>query len=195
MCRETSILSFDLTRSLRRLKPGRRTARLIRRPDEALPFVSEKAAGGPELLLDTCVYIDVLQRRAPEGLKSLLTTRLSNHSGVALAELTHLFGRLDPRDDRTGQVLAEISGVISDMPSHRLSSPSLNVQGEAGILTGLVVRLAGIESGREQAVLNDAILYLQGVEQGQIVLTRNVREFDWFDQLFPNNRVLFYHRR
>ena len=105
--------------------------------------MSEKAAGGPELLLDTCVYIDVLQRRAPEGLKSLLTTRLSNHSGVALAELTHLFGRLDPRDDRTGQVLAEISGVISDMPSHRLSSPSLKVQGEAGILAGLVVRTRG----------------------------------------------------
>ena len=195
MCRETSILSFDLTRSLRRLKPGRRTARLIRRPDEALPFVSEKAAGGPELLLDTCVYIDILQRRAPEGVKSLLTTRLSNHSGVALAELMHLFGRLDPRDDRTGQVLAEISGVISDMPSHRLSPPSLNVQGEAGILAGLVAQLAGVKSGREQAVLNDAILYLQGVEQGQLVLTRNVREFDWFDQLFPNNRVLFYHRR
>ncbi len=157
--------------------------------------MSEKAASGPELLLDTCVYIDVLQHRAPEGVRSLLTTRLSNHSGVALAELTHLFGRLDPRDDRTGQVLAEISGVISDMPSHRLSSPSLNVQGEAGILAGLVVRLAGIEPRREQTVLNDAILYLQGVEQGQIVLTRNVREFDWFDQLFPNNRVLFYHHR
>ena len=135
MFRETSILSFDITRSLRRFKPG--TARLIRRPDDALPFVSEKAAGGPELLLDTCVYIDVLQRRAPPGVKSLLTTRRSNHSGVALAELTHLFGRLDPQDDRTGQVLAEISGVISDMPSHRLSAPSLNVQGEAGILAGL----------------------------------------------------------
>ena len=188
-------MSFDLARSLRRLKSGRRTARLIRRPDEALPFVSEKATGGPELLLDTCVYIDVLQRRAPEHVKSLLTTRLTNHSGVALAELTHLFGRLDPRDDRTGQVLAEISGVIFDMPAHRLSAPSLNVQGEAGILAGLVARLAGVESGRDQAVLNDAILYLQGVEQGQMVLTRNVREFDWFDQLFPNNRVLFYHRR
>ena len=79
------------------------------------------------------------------------------------------------------------------MPSHRLSPPSLNAQGEAGILGGLVVRLAGIELGGEQALLNDAILYLQGVEQGQMVLTRNVREFDWFDQLFPNNRVLFYH--
>jgi predicted nucleic acid-binding protein len=188
------ILSFDLKTSLRRLKPGRRTAPLNRRPDEALPFVAEKAGGGPELLLDTCVYIDILQRRAPEGVKSLLAARLSNHSGIALAELTNLFGRLDPRNDRTGRVLAEISAVISDMPEHRLTAPSVNVLGEAGILAGLAARLAGIESGREQALLNDAVLYLQAVEHGQKVLTRNIREFDWFDQLFPCDRVLFYSR-
>jgi hypothetical protein len=156
--------------------------------------VSEQATGGPELLLDTCVYIDVLQRRAPGGIKTLLVTRLCNHSGVVLAELTHLFGRLDPRDHRTGRVLAEISGVISDMPAHRLSPPSLKVLGEAGILAALVMRLSGIGSERRQALLNDAIIYLEAVEQGQIVLTRNVREFDWFDQLLPSNRVLFYRQ-
>jgi hypothetical protein len=42
--------------------------------------------------------------------------------------------------------------------------------------------------------LNDAALYLQAIEQGQTLLTRNVREFDWFDQLLPNNRVLFYRK-
>jgi predicted nucleic acid-binding protein len=156
--------------------------------------VSEQATGGPELLLDTCVYIDLLQRRAPEGIKTLLVTRLCNHSGVVLAELTHLFGRLDPRDHRTGRVLAEISGVISDMPAHRLSPPSLNVLGEAGILAALAMRLSGIGSERQQALLNDAIIYLQAVEQGQMVLTRNVREFDWFDQLLPSNRILFYRQ-
>jgi predicted nucleic acid-binding protein len=187
-------LSFDLKASLRRLKPGRRTTPLVRRSDDALPFVSATAAGGPELLLDTCVYIDILQRRAPEELKSLLATRLCNHSGIVLAELTHLFGRLDPRDDRTARVLAEISGVISAMPAHRLSPPSLRVLGEAGILAALAMRLAGIERGREQALLNDATVYLQAVEQGQTVLTRNVREFDWFDQLLPRNRVLFYRQ-
>jgi predicted nucleic acid-binding protein len=187
-------LSFDLKRSLRRLKPGRRTTRLIRRSDDALPFVPARAAGGLELLLDSCVYIDVLQRRAPKELKSLLAARLCYHSGIVLAELTHLFGRLDPRDDRTARVLAEISGVISAMPAHRLSAPSLRVLGEAGILAALAMRLAGIERGCEQALLNDATIYLQAVEQGQTVLTRNVREFDWFDQLLPGNRVLFYSR-
>jgi len=187
-------LSFDLDTSLQRLKPARRTARLQRRPDGALPFVPEKPSGGLELLLDTCVYIDILQRRAPERVKRLLAARLSNHSGVVLAELTHLFGRLDPRDDRTRKVLAEISGVISDMPAHRLLAPSLNVVGEAGILAGLAARLSNVESGREQALLNDATLYLQAVDSGQTLLTRNIREFDWFDQLFPCDRVLFYRR-
>jgi predicted nucleic acid-binding protein len=156
--------------------------------------VSEKATGGSQLLLDTCVYVDILQHRAPDRVKTLLAARLCNHSGVALAELTHLFGRLDPRDERTGRALGEISGVIADMPAHRLSPPSLNVLGEAGILAALATRLAGVGSGREQALLNDATVYLQAVEQGQTVLTRNIREFDWFDQLLPSNRVLFYRQ-
>jgi predicted nucleic acid-binding protein len=185
-------LSFDLKRSLRRFKPGRRRTRLGLRPDTVLPFVSERVTAGPELLLDSCVYIDVLQGRAPERLKRLLSVRLCNHSGVTLAELTHLFGRLDPRNDRTATVLAEISGTILDMPGHRLNAPSANALGEAGILAGLAARLAGIKSG--QALLNDAALYLQALEQGQTLLTRNVREFDWFDQLLPTNRVLFYRQ-
>jgi predicted nucleic acid-binding protein len=154
--------------------------------------VSERAAGGPQLLLDTCVYIDILQGRAPGRVKNLLAARLCNHSGVVLAELTHLFGRLDPRDGRTRTVLAELSGVILDMPAHRLNAPSLNALGEAGILAALASRLTGIEPGRDRALLNDATLYLQAIEQGQVVLTRNIREFDWFDQLLPSNRVLFY---
>jgi hypothetical protein len=187
-------LSFNLERSLRRLKPGRQTIPLGRRPDDALPFVPESATGGPELLLDTCVYIDILQRRAPETLKNLMAVRLCNHSGIALAELTHVFGRLDPADVRTRTALAEISGVISNMPEHRLTAPSTRTLGESGILAGLAARLAGVEYGHGQALLNDATLYLQAMEQGQMVLTRNIREFDWFDQLLPNNRVLFYRQ-
>jgi predicted nucleic acid-binding protein len=185
-------LSFDLKRSLRRLKPTRRTARLDRRPDTALPFISEKATGGPELLLDTCVYIDILQHRAPVGVKTLLAARLCNHSGIALAELTHLFGRLDPQDHRTRSVTSEISGMILDIPDHRLTAPSTHVLGEAGILAGLAARLTGTEPG--PALLNDAVIYLQALDQGQTVVTRNVREFDWFDQLLPSGRLLLYRQ-
>jgi len=185
-------LSFDLKRSLRRLKPTRRTARLDRRPDAALPFISEKPTGGPELLLDTCVYIDMLQRRAPVGLKTLLSARLCNHSGITLAELTHLFGRLDPRDGRTSSVTVELSEMILNIADHRLTAPSTHVLGEAGILAGLAARLTGTEAG--PALLNDAVLYLQAIEQGQTIVTRNVREFDWFDQILPSGRVLLYRQ-
>lgn len=86
----------------------------------------------------------------------------------------------------------EISGVISDMSPHRLSPPSVRVAGEAGILAGLVIRLTAGSHRSEQTILNDAILCLHGIEQGQTVLTRNIREFDFFDQLLPANRLLFY---
>jgi hypothetical protein len=185
-------LSFDLSRSLRRLKPERRSVRLQRRPDAALPFISETSEQGPELLLDACVYIDVMQQRLPEPVKRLRAARHSNHSAVALAELTHPFGRLDPSDSRTANVLARIATAISGIPEHRLSVPSNTVFGEAGILAGIVARLSDVDTAREQALLNDAILYLQAVENGHMVLTRNIREFDYFDQLLPCNRVLFY---
>jgi hypothetical protein len=180
---------------MRRFKPERRIAALMRRPEKMLPFASENAATGGELLLDTCVYIDNLQNRTPPAVDNLLNTRLPNHSGIALAELTHLFGRLDPRDARTEAVLGRIRTVISNVPRHRLKRPSVNALGEAGILAGLVARLASLEWGREHALLNDAALYLQAIEQGQTLLTRNVREFDWFDQLLPNGRVLFYRTK
>jgi hypothetical protein len=185
-------LNFDLARSIRKFKPERRVAALARRPEKELPFASEKTAGSAELLLDTCVYIDNLQDRLPGAVADLLATRLSNHSGVALSELTHLFGQLDPRDSRTDAVLVKIRAAISTIPSRRLTSPSVQVLGEAGILAGLVARLTGIDSGRRQALLNDAVLFLQALEQGQTLLTRNIREFDWFDQLLPAGRVLFY---
>jgi predicted nucleic acid-binding protein len=180
---------------MRKLKPERRIAVLTRRPEKMLPFVSENTVGGAELLLDTCVYIDNLQNRTPPAVDNLLATRLSNHSGIALSELTHLFGRLDPRDARTEAVLGKVRAAISAMPNHRLKRPSVNTLGEAGILAGLVARLAGLDQGREPALLNDAALYLQAIEQGQTLLTRNIREFDWFDQLLPSGRVLFYRAK
>ena len=62
--------------------------------------------------------------------------------------------------------------------------------GQAGMLAGLVSRLSGADPG----LLNDASLYLQALERGWIVLTRNVRDFEIFDQLLPAGRVLFYER-
>lgn len=187
-------MSFDLSRALRRIKPQRAAGALRRRPLTDLALVDTVASAGPELLLDTCVYIDVLQGRTPQGVDDLLQARIVNHSTVCLAELTHLFGRLDPTHPGTKGVLQEIRRTIEDMPDHRLTAPSATAAGEAGMLAGLVARLSGGDPGGRLTLLNDANLYLQTLECGWIVLTRNLRDFDYLDQLLPAGRVLFYER-
>lgn len=136
----------------------------------------------------------MLQGRTPESVDHLLEARIVNHSTVCLAELTHLFGRLDPAHPSTSGVLREIRRTIEDMPAHRLTSPSAAAMGDAGMLSGLVARTSGADSSGGQALLNDASLYLQALERGWVVLTRNVRHFDFFDQLLPADRLLLYEQ-
>lgn len=188
-------MSFDLARALRRIKPQRTAVAIRRRPLEALPVVESPVTAGAELLLDTCVYIDVLQGRTPARVDELLEARTVNHSTICLAEITHLFGRLDPAHSGTKGVLREVQRTISDIPDHRLSSPSVTAMGEAGMLAGLVSRLVGIQRNDRPLLLNDASIYLQALERGWTVLTRNIRDFDYFDQLLPANRVLLYEQQ
>lgn len=156
--------------------------------------MQKPVGAGAELLLDTCVYIDALQGRTPASVDDLLEVRIINHSTVCLAELTHLFGRLDPVHPGTKSVLREIRRTIEDVPGHRLFSPSATAMGEAGMLAGLAARLSGAGRSESPALLNDASLYLQALERGWIILTRNVRDFDYFDQLLPAGGVLFYQQ-
>lgn len=183
------ILSFDRARALRRIRPRRSAAPLKRRDDSDLPFLTS-AAPGPELLLDTCVYIDALKGRTPAEADALLQLRIVNHSTVALAELTHLFGRLDPRDPRSASALDELSGVIDDMPPHRVLTPSARCMGEAGMLAGLAARLTGRPA--DGGMLNDATLFLQAREAGLALLTRNLADFDILDALLPGSKLLLY---
>ena len=60
-------MNFDLDGVLRRLRPSKRTLALVRRRPADLPFVEERLVPGPELLLDTTVYLDGLQDRSPEA--------------------------------------------------------------------------------------------------------------------------------
>ena len=55
------------------------------------------------MLLDTCVYIDLLQGRTSATFDALLQVRTLNHLSVCVAELAHGFGRLDP--SHTGQAV------------------------------------------------------------------------------------------
>lgn len=183
-------MSFDRKASLRRIRPQRSSAALRRRPDDELTFATNVPAVGRELLLDTCVYVDVLQGRSPGALDQLLQTRTINHSTIALAEMTHLFGALDPAHPRTASVLKVVGRTIDDIPLHRLSAPSTRAYAEAGMLAGLATRLSG--QSRSAALLNDALLFLHAGETGCDLVTANVRDFDWFDQLLPGNGLILY---
>jgi hypothetical protein len=182
-------LSFDLASALRRIK-----AQLLRNValhPRDLPFVPDEVDAGPELMLDACVYIDVLQGKIPPNVEDLLVARIANHSAICLAELTYLFGRLDPKHPETANTLKELRGVIEeDIPHHRLTAPSVRVLGEAGMLAELALRLTG--RSKDQTLLNDAILYLHAHERGCVVLTRNITGFDVFHKLMPTGKVLFY---
>jgi hypothetical protein len=176
----------------RRLKPSKRTRALVRRPVTELPFVGDHLRPGPELLLDTTVYLDGLQDRSPAEVDQLMRMRICNHSAVCLAELTHAFGRLDPAKSGTNVALNSCRATIAMIRPHRLFEPSLNVWGAAGILAGLAFRLGNYVRGQERKLLNNALISLQAVEAGQTVLTGNIRDFDFLNQLVPDGRVLFY---
>ena len=192
VCHGISILSFSLSGSLRRLKPQRPGYHLARRADPDLAFVTMATGPGPALLLDTSVYIDVLQGQTPPEVDDLLGLRILNHSSVVLAELTHLFGRLDPSHPDTRAALRDLGGTLNDIPPHRLTAPSIRASGEAGMLAGLAARLTSRVHGPE--LLNDALMLLHAEETGRILLTRNIEDFDYLQQLAPTTRILLYRQ-
>ena len=187
-------MTFDLRRALRRIKPHRFTQPFQRRSRAELPFVTADARFGGELLLDTSVYIDVLQGRTSAEVDALLRLRTVNHLSVCVAELTHGFGRLDPRHAGTEAILSAVASTVAAIPPHRLETANETVVIEAGILAGLLFRLSGLQHGREVAAMNDAIVYLHAMANGLTVLTRNLRDFDVLNQILPEGRILFYDR-
>lgn len=186
-------MQADLARSLRRIKPERLTRRLSRRDDGDLDFASDAPLIGLPLLLDTCVYVDGLEGCLPSRVETLLKTRTLMHLSVVLGELSHNFGRLDPRHPNTRRCLDELAGMIEGIPRHRLDDAiSAGVVLEAGIVSGLIFRLGGFQPDQEVTALNDATIYLHAAERGYMVLTRNIRYFDFMNQIVPSGRVLFY---
>jgi hypothetical protein len=154
---------------------------------------SRSPAAGSAFLLDSCVYLDAMRGRLPDAVERSLVTCIANHSALCLGELTQLFGRLDPSHPTTPSVLAEIAGTLSDIPAHRVARPSRRAFGEAGMPAGLIDRVTH-EAQDNGARFNDCILYLQAIENGWTLLTRNIRDFDLLDQLLPASRLLFYRQ-
>jgi hypothetical protein len=183
---------FDAARRWARFDPQKT---LARRDDDELPFANASPIGGQGLLLDTCVYIDQMQDRSPRVLDDLIAKRQVNHSTVAIQELMHTVGVLNPSDVRTASVVAEIGKQIKAMPPHRIFAPDVEVLGRAALLSGILCRLQGYEKDRKLRALHDCVLFLQAQKLGLVVLTANVGDHDILLQLLPSGRALFYRTK
>jgi hypothetical protein len=183
---------FDAARRWSRFDPQRT---LARRGDEELAFVNASLIGGQGLLLATCVYIDQMQDRSPHVLDDLIAQRQINHSTVAIQELMHTVGVMNPSDARTVAVVAEIGKQIKAMPPHRIFAPDIEVLGRAALLSGILCRLQGYEKDGKLRALQDCVLFLQAQKLGLMVLTANVRDYDILLQLIPTGRALFYRQK
>jgi len=185
-------LSSELWRSIRRYKPEKHTQPLRRRSNSELDFIETIKARPAKLLYDTTVYIDVLQDHFPSEGQLVLRAVEAWHSPVAEAELIAAVGLLDPHDPRTRRVVDKIIAVIDQRPTQRTIVLDVAVWREASILSGILARLQGFDKGQRRRVMYDALLFVTARRHGCTLLTRNLSDFDFLQQLEPAGRVLFY---
>lgn len=180
---------FDFRSAARLARP---TATLSRRSDSDLPFLTTADLAGPGVLLDTSVYIDQLQGRLELMVQRLIEHRHVHHSAVAIQELMHTVGVLDPGHAATLGVISSIEKLVRNMPAHRIRIPDIDTLGRAAVLSGVLCRLQGYQNDHRRKALQDCILFLQAYKDGITVVTRNVKDFDYLLQLLPAGRVLMY---
>jgi len=181
-----------LEASLRRLKPHR-VRRLVPRPVAALAKLDEasvrRRAG---LLLDTTVYVDVLRGRGDALLAAALRACDLWHSAVALGELARGLGADDParRGYRDDQRLT--TALVARVPDHKVLEPDRATFELAGIASGVLKRVLGLDRSALARHGNDALLFFTARKHGLAVLTRNARDFDLLQQLEPQGKILVY---
>ena len=185
-------MSSDFERTLRRLKPDKRRLRLKPRQESALAFLGTRFVKPCPLLYDTTVYVDILQGRFPAAEEPLLRGADAWHSTVAESELCSACALLDPAHNDTRDVIGQIKAIIDRMPPHRTIAPDHEIWCDAGILAGAIARLQGIPRPDRRRILNDALIFATARKHGYTVLTRNIIDFDFLQQLDPSGRVMFY---
>lgn len=185
-------MSSDFEAILRRLKPEKQHHPLKRRPEADLTFLDSVAGPPPSLLYDTTVYVDILQGRFPQQGERLLRAADAWHSTVAENELASLCALLDPAHLNTKAVIREVSSLMRRISPYRILAPDRQIWREAGVLTGTIARLQSLPKQDRRRILNDALIFSTARKHGHAVLTRNITDFDFLQQLDRSGRVIFY---
>ena len=185
-------MSSEFQATLRRLKPEKHRQALKPRAESDLDFHDSGRHRAAKLLYDTTVYVDILQNRFPQDGERMLRATEAWHSPVTEAELTAACGMLDPAHAGTAQIVERIQKVIARRSTYRIIIPDADIWREAGILSGVLARLQGYGKQQCQRILNDALLFASARKYGCAVLTRNLADFDFLQQLNPSGRVLSY---
>ena len=186
--------NLDLRGILRRLKPEKRRAPLTRRNLQDLPFLERASELPRALLYDTTVYVDILQGRFPEAGEFAIRAADAWHSTVTEAELIAPCGFLSPGHPDTTETVRQITAVIERRPAHRTIAPDRETWLVAGLLSGILSRLQGYGRAERRRVLNDALIFATARKHGMAVLTHNIDDFDFLQQLDPSGAVMFYQR-
>jgi len=157
-----------------------------------MPFLEDDFVRPGSLLYDTTVYVDILQGRFPEAGEATLLAAHAWHSTVAQTELASVCALLDPARADSRDAVKQIAAAINRIPRHRTISPDPAIWFDAGILTGAFARLQSTPKAERRRILNDALIFATARKYGHAVLTRNIVDFDFLQQLDPSGRVLFY---
>ncbi len=76
----------------------------------------------------------------------------------------------------------------------RIIAPSYEVWLEAAMLAGILARTQAMPKQARRKFLNDILLFLQAVDTGSVMVSRNSRDLDLLLQLRPGARVLLYDK-
>lgn len=181
----------SLDRILRGLKPEKRLGPLVpRSPAELIGATA--SAPKTTVVPDTTVYVHAGQGKLPPRVADIIQGWPILHCSVALGEIAHGIGRLDPAHGKTPARRAFLERVIRQVPRHRLLVPDHEAHLSAGILSGVLARLLNLPGGAHRQRINDVLILLTARKAGAAVLTANIGDFDQVQQLVPDARVLYY---
>lgn len=185
-------MSFDIDGILRRLKPAKREEPLRQRAGDELPLLSEEPDLGQRYLLDTNVYINAGKGRLPLGVRRILAGAILAHSPVAMAELAHSLGALDPADPRSEGPAAFLRETLARIRDDRILPADPRTRVSAAVIAGILTRTQNLAKADRRKLLNDAILLSTARAHGATLLTANVADFDLMTQIVTEAKVLFY---